>query len=506
MDPIATARRAGILMHITSLPGPFGIGDIGPAARDFADRLQRSGQQLWQLLPVNPSAGGYSPYSAMSAMAANTMLISPELLVKDGLLDKTALQEATLPATDTVDFAAAYAIKTQLLEQAYRNYKKGNFGKLATACFAFCAKQAGWLNDFVAYRALSIYHKGKPWYTWKVTHRDNKTPAPGLEDIREKERWLQFIFDRQWQSLKQYCNKRGIQLLGDMPIYLSHDSVDVWAHRDNFKLDRKGNMLAVAGVPPDYFNENGQLWNMPVYNWPHLKAQQYQWWVQRISRNMEWFDLLRLDHFRAFADYWEVPAGSPTAVTGQWQPGPGADLLQVLQKAFPAQPFVAEDLGQIDDAVLQLRDQFGWPGMKVLQFAFGDDMPASPHIPHQYTPHHFVYTGTHDNNTTLGWWQDDLSPEDRARLNTYAGQTVTQEDAPLVLGRMAYASVAHTAILPMQDVLALDGRARMNKPAEPAGNWLWRMLPGQFNDTVIQRLNAWTHIYNRTRNNGHEHV
>ncbi|KAA2243634.1 4-alpha-glucanotransferase [Chitinophaga agrisoli] len=506
MDPIATARRAGILMHITSLPGPFGIGDLGPAARDFADRLQRSGQQLWQLLPVNPSAGGYSPYSAMSAMAGNDMLISPELLLKDGLLDRSALQKAVLPATGTVDFSKAYAVKTNLLEQAYRNYCKGNSGKLVKAYDRFCTAQAWWLNDFVQYRALTAYHKGKPWYEWKAKHRNDKAPAPGLDDIREKERWLQFIFDRQWQSLKQYCNKRGILLFGDMPIYMSYDSVDVWANRGSFKLDRAGNMLGVAGVPPDYFNENGQLWNMPVYNWPHLKKAQYRWWVDRIRRNLVWFDLLRLDHFRAFAGYWEVPAGAATAVDGAWQPGPGADLLQVLQTAFPAQPFVAEDLGQIDEAVLQLRDQFRWPGMKVLQFAFGDNMPVSEHIPHEYSPHYFVYTGTHDNNTTRGWWEEDLGPEDRDRLNTYAGQTVTQEEAPLVLGRMAYASVAHTAILPMQDVLALDGKARMNKPAEINGNWQWRMLPGQFNDTIMQRLKTWAQTYNRIRTNGDKHV
>jgi 4-alpha-glucanotransferase len=497
-------RKAGILMHITSLPGPFGIGDLGPAARDFADQLYRSGQQIWQLLPLSPaSAGaGYSPYSASSAMAGNIMLISPELLAADGLLDKGSLQSFHLPDDNMVDFESAYANKSRLLEQAYENYCKGKFRTVEKAYRAFCKQYAYWLNDFVRYQSLTVLHKGLPWYEWKKQYR-NSTNAdiPQLHVLQEKERFWQFLFNQQWHALKNYCNERHIQLLGDLPFYISYNAADVWANRNLFLLDEEGNMQGVAGVPPDYFNEEGQLWNMPVFNWNVLKAQNYKWWISRIRRNLEWYNLLRLDHFRAFANYWEVPAGAPTAVEGQWKNGPGADLFNALQTAFPEMPFVAEDLGDINDAVLQLRDQFKLPGMKVLQFAFGEDMPHSPHIPHDHAPNFFVYTGTHDNNTSRGWFRQDAAPADIDRLCLYTGQTITEEEVAQVLGRMVYASVAQHAVLPMQDVLGLDEKARMNTPAVAGNNWRWRMLPGQFTAAMAARLEEWTIVYNRKRSN-----
>ncbi|GAA0544153.1 4-alpha-glucanotransferase [Chitinophaga japonensis] len=487
-------------MHITSLPGPFGIGDIGPAAMEFARLLHNSGQQYWQLLPLNlPGQGESSPYSALSAMAGNVLLISPYMLAADGLLSRKDLLAAALPATDAVDFDQARRVKMHLLDRAYGHFCAGRAAALQAAYHDFCREQAYWLEDFVRYKVLSEWHQGRPWNQWERPYRDGQAAAPGMEAVAEKERWQQFIFDRQWQTLKRYCNKLDIQLLGDLPIYVSYDSADVWAHRDLFRLDRKGNMRAVAGVPPDYFNASGQLWNMPVYNWKALKAQRYTWWIQRLQRNLEWYDLLRLDHFRAFAAYWEVLAGADTAVNGLWKPGPGAGLFRALQRAFPDLPFVAEDLGEIDDAVLALRDKFGLPGMKVLQFAFGDDMPGSPHIPHNYRLPFFVYTGTHDNNTTRGWFREDAAAKDRCRLAQYLGREITEEEAPDVLGRLAYASVAQTAVLPMQDILRLDSSARMNKPAVAAGNWRWRMLPGQFSPEVVARLKAWTIIYNRNR-------
>lgn len=492
-------------MHITSLPGPFGIGDIGPKALEFANTLHRSGQRYWQLLPLNPPGGGTaSPYSALSAMAGNTMLISPELLVEDGLLPGSTLQDQTLPSTDSIDIDKARAIKIPLLERAYHHFRKGGLKALEKEYQLFCTQHAYWLDDFVEYLALSAWHKEAHWTKWKKQYRDRQAKAPStVAGIREQERWLQFIFNRQWLALKKHCNQLGIRLLGDLPFYIGHDAADVWAHREIFRLDEKGNMLAVAGVPPDYFNENGQLWNMPVFNWPLLKSRRYKWWVNRLRRNLEWYDLLRLDHFRAFSAYWEVPAGASTAKGGEWKAGPGASLMKALQAAFPAMPFVAEDLGEIDDAVLQLRDQFGLPGMKVLQFAFGPDMPGSPHIPHNYAPHFFVYTGTHDNNTTMGWYSQDASAEDQQRLARYTGLKVTEEAAPDVLGKLAYASVARTAIMPMQDVLRLNGRARMNTPAVAEGNWTWRMLPGQFTDAAVTRLKKWTIIYNRTGEHDH---
>lgn len=497
--PANALRSAGILMHITSLPGPFGIGDIGPAAREFAHKLQRSGQQYWQLLPLTPPGGGQaSPYSALSAMAGNALLISPELLAAEGLLSNADLRYATLPSTTVVDFDKARAVKKQLLEQAYRTFCNRGFKALKEEHKAFCEQQAYWLDDFAAFKALSVWNKQASWIKWRKQYRDRELPVPrSMQALYKKEKWWQFIFHRQWMALKAHCNQLGVKLFGDLPFYVSYDSADVWANKDIFRLDEKGHMLGVAGVPPDYFNENGQLWNMPVYNWKVLKARHYKWWLSRLRRNLEWYDLLRLDHFRAFSAYWEVRAEAATAKEGAWKPGPGESFVKVLQKAFPDMPFVAEDLGQIDDAVLQLRERSGLPGMKVLQFAFGDDMPASPHIPHNYTPHFIVYTGTHDNNTTRGWYSGDTSQEDHQRLAKYTGLKVTAESAPDVLGRMAYASVARTAILPMQDVLKLDNSARMNTPAVIEGNWSWRMLPGQFSDTVITRIKKWTIIYNR---------
>jgi 4-alpha-glucanotransferase len=488
-------------MHITSLPGPFGIGDIGPAALEFANRLHQSGQQYWQLLPLNPpESGTTSPYSGVSAMAGNTLLISPELLLIDDLLNSAQVRDVTLPSTDTVDYEQARSVKITLLDQAYDNFRQGRFKALEKEYQAFCKQQAYWLDDFAAFRALSVLHDGAPWYQWKKQYRDHQAGVPrAVTAVADKEKWGQFIFNRQWMGLKAYCNQLGIRLFGDLPFYVSYNSVDVWANREIFRLDDKGRMLGVAGVPPDYFNENGQLWNMPVYNWERLKQRRYKWWINRLRRNLEWYDLLRLDHFRAFSAYWEVPAGEATAVNGAWKKAPGASLMKAVQAAFPNMPFVAEDLGMIDDAVLQLREQFGLPGMKVLQFAFGDDMPGSPHIPHNYAPHFFVYTGTHDNNTSRGWFSTDAGPEGQQRLAKYSGLKVTEEAAPDVLGRMAYASVGQTAILPMQDVLRLDGSARMNMPAAIEGNWLWRMQAGQFSDAAAARLNKWTIIYNRTR-------
>jgi len=315
--------------------------------------------------------------------------------------------------------------------------------------------------------------------------------------IRLKEKWWQFIFDRQWQQLKKYCHRIGITLFGDLPFYISHTAADVWSNRSLFLLDDKGNMLSVAGVPPDYFNEDGQRWNMPIYKWEQLKTTGYEWWLNRIKRNMSWFDLLRLDHFRAFAAYWQVPAASPGAVAGTWEAGPGEALLKAMVSAFPGCPFVAEDLGSIDDTVTALREKFQLPGMRVLQFAFGKDMASSVHIPHQYPTNCFAYTGTHDNNTTLGWIQEEAAHEVYTQLKHYTGVAVNRKKTHLLLGRMAYASVAAYAILPMQDIIGLGAAARMNTPAGKGQHWAWRMLPDQFERKMINRLKKWTQIYNR---------
>jgi 4-alpha-glucanotransferase len=494
-------RAAGVLLHITSLPSPFGIGDLGPEALAFAEFLHRSRQHYWQILPLTPVHGrqGFSPYSSVSGMAGNPLLISPELLVQDGLLTAEELLPFRLPVTGKVQFENAHEVKHKLFEKAYQRFLLQPQEEFES----FCNREAPWLDDFALYMALKVRFDDQPWYAWpdEFKHRRLRslmdfTAANTAEMNRT--RWLQFIFFRQWKALKNYCNRLHISMLGDLPFYMSHDSADVWAQPDIFNLKKDGSMAGVAGVPPDYFNEDGQRWGMPVYRWDVLAGQRFDWWIRRIRKNLELTDLLRLDHFRAFAEYWEVPAREKTAVSGKWLPGPGAAFFKVLQQEFGRLPLVAEDLGDIGDDVYRLRDQFALPGMKVLQFAFGENMPESDHIPHNFSENFVAYTGTHDNNTTLGWFRRELKEKDRRQIGLYAGQPVTEKNINHILGRMAYASVAATVILPLQDVLGLDEKARMNTPASTAGNWAWRLLPNQLLQHEEDLLREWATIYNRS--------
>ncbi len=498
-----TDRNAGILMHITSLPSPFGVGDMGPEAYNFADFLEGSRQSIWQLLPLNPTEEGnsHSPYSSYSSMAGNPLLISPEGLVEDGLLRQEDIKEYFVPSQDKADFKKADKCKKELLEKAWNNFRK-SAKSMQQEFLAYQEQEAYWLDDFALYVALKEEHKGKPWFQWADEYRLRRKEAmqkfSGQAEIMlQKVKWLQFLFSRQWQKLKAYCNAANIQLLGDLPIYVSYDSVDVWAHPDIFSVSKEGKLTGMAGVPPDAFSDTGQLWGMPVFKWDVLKQQGYDWWVKRIRKNMELYDQVRLDHFRAFADYWEVPAGEETAINGQWKPGPGTDFFMTLQKELGSLPFVAEDLGDINDAVYQLRDEFMMPGMNVLQFAFGDNMPQSVYIPHNYTPVSVVYTGTHDNNTTRGWFRKDAGPGERKRLEQYLGVKIQEKEIHKLLGRMAYASVSQTAILPIQDVLGLDENARMNMPGSVDNNWLWRLQPGQLTEEAQNQLLEWVKVYNR---------
>lgn len=499
-----TDRSAGILMHITSLPSPFGLGDFGPEARAFADALCRSRQKYWQLLPLNPTEKGtsHSPYSSYSSMAGNTLLLSPELLAKDGLLDPEELLNYHLTVNDKAEFEKAETNKLNLFEKAYQTYKAGNFKRLKREFDQFCQQEAQWLDNFATYLVIKQEHEDKPWYQWPEPFKQRQEKAlkqfeEHHTDAIQKAKWLQFLFTKQWQELKTYCNNLGIQFFGDLPFYVSYDSVDVWANRDIFDLDEEGNMLGVAGVPPDYFNEDGQLWGMPVFKWDVLKKGGYAWWIRRIRKNMELFDVLRLDHFRAFADFWRVPAGEETARNGEWLDGPGADFFKVMNKELGDLPFIAEDLGEVTDAVYTLRDDFMLPGMKVLQFAFGEEMPRSIFIPHNYTPNSVAYTGTHDNNTTRGWYRKNMTKVERQGMEEYVGQIVLEKEVHQVLGRMAYASVSRIAILPIQDVLGLDESARMNMPSTSEGNWLWRLLPGQFTPKHEAQLRQWCRVYHR---------
>lgn len=504
MKQVISKRNAGILMHITSFPSAFGIGDLGPEATDFAEFLHQSKQQFWQLLPLNPTGPeqANSPYSSFSSIAGNALLISPQLLAKEGLLVKKELKKFYLPKTDSVDFKAAKEAKDQLFDLAYQNFCNGGFEELDKEFVGFCNDQAFWLEDFVLYSALKQRHESKAWYEWaeEYKNRVGKTLVQFSienQNLLQKEKWLQFIFFKQWHQLKDLCHKRSIQLLGDLPFYISYDSADVWSHPELFSLDKNSNMIGVAGVPPDYFNADGQLWGMPVFRWDVMKANNYAWWVQRIRKNRELFDMLRLDHFRAFADFWEVPSAEKIAINGKWKIGPGSDFFKVIQQELGELPFVAEDLGEITEAVYQLRDKFNLPGMKVLQFAFGEDLPTSIHIPHNYPQNCFAYTGTHDNNTMAGWLIKDADPQTVKRLKQYLGRKISEESVHWDVIKLAYSSIAKTVIIPMQDVLGLDEKARMNTPASAEKNWVWRMQPGTINKMLQKKLRKLVLLYNR---------
>ncbi len=499
-------RSAGVLLHITSLPSPFGIGDLGPEAIVFADFLKHSNQTYWQILPLNPTEEGQgnSPYSAISSRAGNTLLISPELLADEGFLDKEELQQYHLPKAKKVDYKTATKIKNTLFDKAWQTFQTGKTKQQQEEFAQYCTKESAWLNDFALYCFLKEKNEGKPWSEWDACckDRDEKT-LKKIEtdngDNIQKIKWLQYIFAKQWRKLKEYCNQNGILFFGDLPFYASYDSADVWSHRELFSLDKDGAITGVAGVPPDAFSANGQLWGMPVYQWNIHKKTGYRWWIERLRKNMEHFDLLRLDHFRAFADYWEVPAGEKTAIKGEWKQGPRSALFDAVKKELGDLPFIAEDLGAIDQPVYDLRDQFHFAGMKILQFAFGDAMPDSSYIPHNYSNNNFiVYTGTHDNNTVKGWYRN----EGRAyhdQLNRYTGQHLDENNIHIVLSRMAYSSVADVAILPAQDLLGLDESCRMNIPASEVENWAWQLLPGQLEKYIEDMLNDWTWLYKRGR-------
>lgn len=497
-------RSAGILLPVFSLPSEYGIGDLGPAAHRFADFLNKCNQKYWQLLPINPVDGGnlYSPYSSSSSMAYNHLLISPEMLVDEGLIAAGDIAQYKIPAEDHVNYTHAEMAKSALLDIAYANFCSKTFMELSHAYKAFCSKEAHWLDDFVVYTALKSKYNGQPWYQW-----DDEYKLRNEESIKrfvsehtaalEQIKWIQFITARQWTELKAYCNSRHVQIIGDLPFYVSYDSVDVWANPEIFTLDEGRNMTGVAGVPPDYFSEDGQLWGVPTYNWEKVQAQNYKWWVARLRKNTELFDKVRIDHFRALESYWEVEAGEPTAKKGKWIKGPGMAFFKKIEEQLGKLPFIAEDLGYEMDEVYKLREQSSLPGMKVLQFAWGDNMTTSVDIPHNYPLNCIVYTGTHDNNTTASWYKHETKPEDRQRINEYTGRVVNEDNVVAVMSSMAYASVAETVILPMQDILGLDATARMNTPGTIDNNWKWRLPANALNAHIAKYLVKLTELYNR---------
>jgi 4-alpha-glucanotransferase len=497
-------RASGILLHPTSLPGRFGIGDIGPAAERFIALLCEAGQRWWQILPLGPTGFGNSPYQSHSSFAGNRLLISPERLVADGWLDESDLDDYPELPGDHVDYDAVYPAKDRLFRRAYDRLTPAD-----PAFDPFCKANAGWLDDYALYMALKLVHGGVAWNDWEpeIASRQPDALARWRAELAPEVRFVQFVqylFFRQWEHLRERLRHCKVGLIGDLPIFVAQDSADVWARPDLFQLDEKGRPTVVAGVPPDYFSATGQLWGNPLYKWPAHAVENYAWWIGRLKATTDRVDLVRLDHFRGFEAYWEVPAGAETAVGGRWVPGPADRFLNAVRDGLGALPLIAEDLGEITPGVESLRDHFQLPGMRILQFAFGDDVKANDYLPYNYIHHCCVYTGTHDNDTTVGWFHgsegmttqsEEVKKAEQSFVQRYVGTDCHEVHWDLI--RLALGSVADTAIIPLQDLLGLDSVARMNIPGRGEGNWRWRFHFEQLDPLMVERLADLTAVYHR---------
>ncbi len=489
-------KGSGILLHVTSLPSVYGIGDLGPWAYRFGEFLSQGKQSFWQVLPLNPTEliQGNCPYSSTSAFAGNTLLLSPELLFREGLLNQDEMEPLPDFPRQRVDYHAVSDYKRRLFRFAYRRFRKG---KTDGEYERFCAENVHWLDDFAGFITLKEHFGGRAWNQWpaEIRDREEKALAAGKSELAEKidqEKFLQYLLFKQWFALKNVCNRNGIRIIGDMPIYVTYDSADVWANTGIFKLDAEKAPAGVAGVPPDYFSKTGQLWGNPVYDWEALKKTGYRWWIQRMEHILKLYDQVRIDHFRGLVAYWEVTAGEKTAAGGKWVQVPAEDFFLTLQKHFPLLPILAEDLGVITPDVKEIIRRFGFPGMKVLLFAFGEDKPDHPYLPHTYDKDCVVYTGTHDNNTVRGWFAREAGPAEKARLFKYLGKEVNEDEINWELIGLAMASVARTVIFPLPDVIGLGEEARMNRPGITEGNWEWRVLPEQLTDAFARKLKELT--------------
>lgn len=488
-------RKGGILLHPTSLPGPGGIGTLGDEALRFVDFLAAAGQSIWQVLPLGATAYGNSPYSCYSAFAGNPLLIDLDLVAAEGDLCRP-LKYPDLPG-DRVDYHKVEEFKYRTLRQAAASFFCESAGKRLEEFHRFC-DSTWWLHDFALFMALKEESGGKNWRNWPESAARHSREAYEEASLRlgvaiGEHKYIQWQFFRQWERVKAYANARGVEIFGDIPIFVAFDSADVWANPHLFLLDGNENPLAVAGVPPDYFSATGQLWGNPLYRWDVLAGEGYRWWIERVKSSLTLYDILRIDHFRGFAAHWEVPAGETTAVNGRWVNGPGAGFFEALAAELGTLPIVAEDLGVITHDVEELRDRFGLPGMKILQFAF-DSGSSNPYLPHNHVWKSVVYTGTHDNDTTVGWYEG-LDRKQKARIIEYLDCKGKEIHWDFI--RAAWSSVADTAIIPLQDLLGLGSEAKMNKPGTAGGNWSWRLLPGALTSTHAERLRELTKLYGR---------
>jgi 4-alpha-glucanotransferase len=491
-------RASGVILHPTSLTGPDGIGDLGPEAYLWVDFLAASGTTYWQILPLGPTGYGDSPYQSFSAFAGNPYLVSPAVLLDEGLLDPQDLTDRPVFPTETVDYGPVIQWKTTILNRAFERFQASASIAIKTEFEKFVADNSSWLPDFTLFMAIKESQGGVSWHEWPEGLR--KRGSAALEAFRNQNTnvirqhtFRQFLFSRQWDALHSYAKAKGVQVLGDIPIFVAYDSADVWSHPELFFLNSSGRPTVVAGVPPDYFSPTGQLWGNPLYRWNVHAETGYAWWIDRLKSTLRLVDLIRLDHFRGFAGYWEVPAGKTTAEIGRWAPGPGAHFFDAIQQALFDLPIIAEDLGEITPDVVALREQYSFPGMKILQFAFSTDA-TDPFLPHNYPANCVVYTGTHDNDTSPGWYRSAQESE-RDLCRRYLARS--GEDIAWDLIRLAWSSVAGIAIAPMQDLLSLGTEARMNFPGHPSGNWAWRMPVTSVTDSLCARLREHNLLFGR---------
>ncbi len=503
-------RCSGLLLHVTSLPGSSGIGDLGPEAYEFADFLAEAGQGIWQVLPLHPTGYKDSPYQSLSAFAGNPLLISLEVLVEEGYLSAADLAGSPHSPRDRVDFSAVVEYKSPLLRRAFESFQRDGSSELRSQVESFQDQHAGWLDDYALFMAVKAAHGHRAWTEWEegVSLRSLPSLEAWGERLSEEvafHRFLQYLFFRQWNQLRSRCRQLGLRIMGDVPIFVAHDSADVWAGRHLFQLDRRGVPTRVAGVPPDYFSETGQLWGNPLYRWEDMAATGYDWWIGRLRAELELVDVLRLDHFRGFQAYWSVAGDATNAIEGEWVPGPGEALFVRVREALGEVPIIAEDLGLITDDVRALKEALGLPGMAILQFAFGSDMQASDFQPHRFTRNLVAYTGTHDNSTIQGWWNSkagegstrtqseiDLEREHARRYLASDGREVHWDFI-----RALQSSVASVVIVPVQDLLGLGDEARMNLPGSEEGNWEWRLPKGRLNGETAARLREMAQLYER---------